>query len=143
MTVTYHAETENSAINVVDFGPFLNGSDKHGVAEALVKSFRSTGFVYLMNHPMPQEKINAMFELVRFPRQHHSVFFCSHVIGKAILRSARGDQVTSSPSKVGDSSQRYRHPITGYNRPYISLSSRILPYRNGEGVSTYLRQNST
>jgi len=78
MTVTDHAESENSAVKVVDFGPFLNGSDKHGVAEALVKSFRSTGFVYLTSHPMPQEKINAMIEWVRFPRQYYSVFLCSH-----------------------------------------------------------------
>ena len=74
MTVTGHAEAESSAVKVVDFGPFLDGSDKNGVAEALVKSFTSTGFVYLTNHPMPQEKINAMLELVRFPCQHYCVF---------------------------------------------------------------------
>jgi hypothetical protein len=78
MTVTDRGETESPAVKVVDFGPFLNGSDKRGVAEALVKSFRTTGFVYLTNHPMPQEKIKAMFELVGFPRQHYSVFLYSH-----------------------------------------------------------------
>ena len=78
MTVTEHAEAESFSVKVVDFGPFLDGSNKNGVAEALVKSFTSTGFVYLTNHPMPQVKISAMLELVRFPRQHCCVFLHPH-----------------------------------------------------------------
>lgn len=57
-----------SAIPVVDFAQFLDGSRKQEVADAIIKSFRDIGFVYLINHGRPQEKIDAMFELVRaFP----------------------------------------------------------------------------
>ncbi|THH31050.1 hypothetical protein EUX98_g3137 [Antrodiella citrinella] len=49
-------------IGVVDFKPFLDGSDKQGVGAAIVKSFKETGFVYLMNHGLAQEKIDEMFK---------------------------------------------------------------------------------
>jgi isopenicillin N synthase-like dioxygenase len=51
-------------IKVVDFKPFLDGEDKQTVANALLDSFKTSGFVYLVNHGLSQEKIDGMFELV-------------------------------------------------------------------------------
>ncbi|KIP04361.1 hypothetical protein PHLGIDRAFT_76061 [Phlebiopsis gigantea 11061_1 CR5-6] len=48
-------------ISVVDFGPFLDNSAKQQVADAIVQSFKDTGFVYLINHGLPQEKVDEMF----------------------------------------------------------------------------------
>ncbi|KAJ7812651.1 thymine dioxygenase [Mycena olivaceomarginata] len=51
-----------SAIPIIDFGPFLDGSNKHEVAGKMVSSFKEIGFVYLMNHGIPTEKSAEMFE---------------------------------------------------------------------------------
>jgi hypothetical protein len=53
-----------SAIPIIDFGPFLDGSNKHEVAGKMVSSFKEIGFVYLMNHGIPTEKSAEMFEWV-------------------------------------------------------------------------------
>lgn len=58
-------EKDQCLIKIVDFGAFLDGSDKQSVADALLESFKTTGFVYLINHGLSQEKINRMFDLVR------------------------------------------------------------------------------
>ncbi|TFK37210.1 thymine dioxygenase [Crucibulum laeve] len=55
----------NYPVKVVDVGPFLNGSDKQGVADALLSSFQSIGFVYIVNHGIPKGKIDGMFEWSR------------------------------------------------------------------------------
>jgi len=39
-----------SSVKTVDFGPFLDGSDKEGVAKSTLDSFKSIGFIYLANH---------------------------------------------------------------------------------------------
>ena len=52
---------EAGGISVIDFGPFLDGSAKQQVADGIVQSFKSTGFVYLVNHGLRQEKVNGMF----------------------------------------------------------------------------------
>ena len=51
----------NSTVKVVDFAPFLDGSDRQGVSDAILDSFKTTGFVYLMNHGLPQNMIDSMF----------------------------------------------------------------------------------
>ncbi|KAI0754975.1 thymine dioxygenase [Daedaleopsis nitida] len=55
---------EQHGISVVDFKPFLDGShsEKRQVADAILDSFKRVGFVYLVNHGIPQEKIKTMFE---------------------------------------------------------------------------------
>ena len=52
-------------ISVVDFKPFLDGSAKQDVANAILDSFKRVGFVYLVNHGIPEDKIKGMFEWVR------------------------------------------------------------------------------
>ena len=52
-------------ISVVDFAPFLDGSAKEEVANAILDSFKRIGFVYLVNHDIPADKIKGMFEWVR------------------------------------------------------------------------------
>ncbi|KAJ7877982.1 hypothetical protein B0H14DRAFT_2712260 [Mycena olivaceomarginata] len=54
----------NAAISVVDFSPFLDGSNKQGVADEILSSFKRVGFVYLLNHGLPQERIAKMFAVV-------------------------------------------------------------------------------
>ncbi|TFY83864.1 hypothetical protein EWM64_g140 [Hericium alpestre] len=56
---------ESGAISLIDFAPFLDGTKKEEVADAMLESFKSIGFVYLVNHGLPQEKINDMFSWSR------------------------------------------------------------------------------
>ncbi|CCM03542.1 uncharacterized protein FIBRA_05676 [Fibroporia radiculosa] len=49
-------------IPIIDFAPFIDGSNKQGVADAMYRSFRDVGFVYLVNHGLPKEKIDEMFD---------------------------------------------------------------------------------
>lgn len=56
---------EAGALSVVDFGKFLDGTHKQQVADAIIQSFKDIGFVYLVNHGLPQDKIDAMFGWVR------------------------------------------------------------------------------
>ena len=53
---------QTGGISVIDFGAFLDGSKKQAVADAMIASFKSIGFVYLVNHGLPQDKIRDMFE---------------------------------------------------------------------------------
>ena len=50
-----------STVKVVDFAPFLDGSDRQSVSNAILDSFKTIGFVYLINHGLPQNKIDSMF----------------------------------------------------------------------------------
>ena len=51
-------------ISVVDFKPFLDGSAKQDVANAILDSFKRYGFVYLTNYGVPTEKVDKMFDWV-------------------------------------------------------------------------------
>ncbi|KAJ6570889.1 thymine dioxygenase [Mycena vulgaris] len=53
----------DAGISVVDFAPFLDGSDKQAVADAILASFKRVGFVYLLNHGIPSERRTKMFDL--------------------------------------------------------------------------------
>jgi isopenicillin N synthase-like dioxygenase len=55
-----------SSVKTIDFGQFLDGSDRQGVANAILDSFKSIGFIYLVNHGLEKVKIDSMFEWVRF-----------------------------------------------------------------------------
>ncbi|KAG6917417.1 hypothetical protein DXG01_002686 [Tephrocybe rancida] len=50
-----------SAIQVVDFANFLSGEGKKGTADAMLTSFKETGFVYLVNHGFPDHETQNMF----------------------------------------------------------------------------------
>ena len=56
----------NAIVKVVDFAPFLDGSDRQGVSDAILDSFKTTGFVYLVSHGLPQDMIDSMFYWVSF-----------------------------------------------------------------------------
>ncbi|KAI0822286.1 thymine dioxygenase [Trametes gibbosa] len=51
-----------TGISVLDFGAFLDGSAKQDVATAMLDSFKRVGFVYLVNHGIPESKIRDMFQ---------------------------------------------------------------------------------
>ncbi|KAJ6550045.1 thymine dioxygenase [Mycena capillaripes] len=54
---------EDSGIAIIDFAPFLDGSNKQEVANAMLESFKNIGFVYLLNHGIPQDRVAQMFEM--------------------------------------------------------------------------------
>ncbi|KAI0346700.1 thymine dioxygenase [Trametopsis cervina] len=55
-------DRKDGAIRVVDFGKFLDGSQKQEVADAILDSFKEIGFVYLINYGLTQQKIASIFE---------------------------------------------------------------------------------
>jgi len=56
---------DHDIVKVVDFKPFMDGSNKQIVANALIESLKTIGFVYLVNHGLCQQRIDRMFEMVR------------------------------------------------------------------------------
>ncbi|KAI0761932.1 thymine dioxygenase [Trametes elegans] len=56
---------EATGISILDFGAFLDGSAKQEVASAMLESFKRIGFVYLVNHGIPDAKIRDMFDWSR------------------------------------------------------------------------------
>jgi len=52
------------SIKVIDFSDFISGRDCKAVADALLDSFKTIGFVCIINHGLPQEKVNEMFNWV-------------------------------------------------------------------------------
>jgi hypothetical protein len=55
---------ETGGIAVIDFSGFLDGSNKQQVADRMLESLKDIGFVYLINHGIPPDRIAKMFELV-------------------------------------------------------------------------------
>ena len=55
-----------SNIDILDFEPFLDGTGKQAVADAILASFKKIGFVYLTNHGISQTKIDEMFAWVSY-----------------------------------------------------------------------------
>ncbi|CDO71471.1 hypothetical protein BN946_scf184909.g65 [Trametes cinnabarina] len=55
---------EAEGISVLDFGAFLAGSEsmKQELATAMLDSFKRIGFVYLVNHGIPEANIRTMFQ---------------------------------------------------------------------------------
>ncbi|KAI0732023.1 thymine dioxygenase [Fomitopsis betulina] len=54
-----------NGISFVDFAPFLDGSNKQAVADAVLDSFKSVGLVYLVNYGLPKDKVDSMFDWSR------------------------------------------------------------------------------
>jgi hypothetical protein len=52
-------------IPIIDFASFLDGSRKNDVGAAMLESFKTVGFVYIVNHGIPQDKVDNMFAFVR------------------------------------------------------------------------------
>ncbi|KAI0732029.1 thymine dioxygenase [Fomitopsis betulina] len=51
-----------NGIPVISLAPFIDGSNKPAVADAMLDSFKTIGFVYLVDHGLPKDKIAGMFE---------------------------------------------------------------------------------
>ncbi|KZT12038.1 thymine dioxygenase [Laetiporus sulphureus 93-53] len=49
-------------IPIIDFSAFSDGSRKQDVADAMLNSFKTIGFVYLVNHGLSKERIDKMFD---------------------------------------------------------------------------------
>ena len=63
-----------SGISIVDFAPFLDGSNKQGVADALLDSFKSIGLAYVVNYGMPKDGVERMFDCVCILPPRSSLF---------------------------------------------------------------------
>ena len=48
----------------VSFAPFLDGTDRNGVANEIYNAFATTGFVYVKDTGIPQERVDEIFKLV-------------------------------------------------------------------------------
>ena len=101
-------------VSVVDFAPFLDGSAKRDVANAILDSFKRIGFVYLVNHGIPTEKVQDMFSWVclriLFPciRAHGAVSYC---LVETLLCAPDGKQAARAASPFWRTSPRYvRNP---------------------------------
>lgn len=81
-------------VPIVDIGPFLDGSAKQDVADAVLSSFQNVGFVYLVNHGLAPEKVSTMFNWVRAifePLVTGAGFNTIYLAVEKILLSADGD----------------------------------------------------
>ncbi|KAJ7683436.1 Clavaminate synthase-like protein [Mycena rosella] len=54
---------KNAKISVVDFAAFLDGSNKQAVADNILASFKTTGFVYLLNYGVRPEQVATIFDV--------------------------------------------------------------------------------
>jgi len=97
---------DTSSIAILDFGPFIDGSNKQDVADAMFASFRDTGFVYLVNHDLPKEKIEGMFQWVRSNLYSCKSGLMLHVKVQAILFATVGDKAAGSSPTIGNTSSR-------------------------------------
>lgn len=95
-------------IAVLDFGAFLDGSAREDVARAMVDSFKRVGFVYLVNHGIPKDKIRTMFDWVRLAQHFSSISLLNSLFSavEALLRSAYGGQAACSSPAFRDTSPR-------------------------------------
>ncbi|KAG1817133.1 thymine dioxygenase [Suillus subaureus] len=67
-------------IPIIDFAPFLDGSAKQQVADQLLGSFKSAGFVYLTNFGLSNEEVQEMFDWSKrfFALPHESKMLAPH-----------------------------------------------------------------
>ena len=54
-----------NGIPIISLASFIDGTNKQAVADAMLDSFKTIGFVYLVDHGLPKEKIDGMFNWVR------------------------------------------------------------------------------
>jgi hypothetical protein len=74
-----------STIPIVGLGPFIYGdtASQKEVAQQLDDAFRNVGFVYLLDHGVPQDLVDECFEWVCSARSllPHPIFFFTSVAG--------------------------------------------------------------
>lgn len=70
---------EERTIKIVDFSLFTDNSDKQRVSDAILSSLKSIGFVYITNHGLPDEDVQAMFKWVRLVK-----ILANHVLIKLV-----------------------------------------------------------
>jgi hypothetical protein len=61
--------TEAADIAVVSFDKFINGNDadKRPVAQQIYNAFSTVGWVYVIDHGIPQWRVDEIFRLVHIP----------------------------------------------------------------------------
>ncbi|KAJ6603486.1 hypothetical protein DFH09DRAFT_1459036 [Mycena vulgaris] len=111
-SVTLRDNQGNTFIPVVDFTPFLDDSNKQGVADEILSSFKRVGFVYLVNHRLPQDQIANMFSVSK-------KFFAQSVEIKELINTA---------STLGSSPSRYlAQPINAVGLNLATPQDTLLP----------------
>lgn len=100
-------DRKDGAIRVVDFGKFLDGSQKQEVADAILDSFKEIGFVYLINYGLTQQKIASIFETVSTSMPSFLSRYLPPFAVQEFLQSTHGYQAPCSTPCVWLSPQRY------------------------------------
>lgn len=134
---------EGGSIPIINFGPFLDGSNKQEVADAMLESFKSIGFVYLVNHGLSQEKIDDMFAWSRRffeqPREtkmlaphppsgtHHRGYSAPHV-EKVVQHIYDENELAANRAKAPDVKESFEVGREGdEHMPNIWLPEGVLP----------------
>ncbi|KAF8529708.1 hypothetical protein BU17DRAFT_79791 [Hysterangium stoloniferum] len=68
---------DESGIQVVDFAPFLDGTDKQGVADAILESFKDARFVYRVKLDLPGQRSLQKLDTLSVG---HSIHVCTYAI---------------------------------------------------------------
>ena len=119
-------QPDNAKIAIVDFASFLDGSNKQSVADAMLESFKEIGFVYLVNHGLPKDKIQstlsisytravrptdilypAMFDWVLIVLLIHFFWISNVLIVEKVFCSANGSKTTRPAPSLRHASPRY------------------------------------
>lgn len=90
---------QTAGISVVDYGPFLDGSRKQEVADAIIASFKEIGFVYLVNHGLEAHKVNGMFDWVRSLPSRPAPVAELAPVQTILLSTARGQTSSTAPGQ--------------------------------------------
>ncbi|KAG2142836.1 thymine dioxygenase [Suillus bovinus] len=99
----------NNSIPIVDFAPFLDGTAKQQVADQLLGSFKSAGFVHLTNFGLSNEEVQEMFDLSKrfFALPHKIKMLAPHPDSGAHHRgySFPGQEKETQLPESGDSTE--------------------------------------
>lgn len=96
-----------SGISIVDFAPFLDGSNKQGVADALLDSFKSVGFAYVVNYGLPKDKVESMFDWVCVVPIMMTSSRANSSLVREVLCAIDGDQDACTAPSIWDARSRF------------------------------------
>ena len=123
-------------IPVVDFTPFLDGSAKQQVADQLLASFKSAGFVYLTNFGIPDAEVQEMLDWVRQPHSHFR--FLTYITkGEALFCPSSRVQNACASSGFWDASSRLEASSLNTVESSHTSSPRILLPQPGKSHSIH------
>ncbi|KAL0260715.1 hypothetical protein SLS55_004405 [Diplodia seriata] len=128
---SHDSSATDSPVPVVDFGPFYTGDEaaKKAVSNELDHALSTVGFVYLKNHGVPQERVDAAFEwLAPHPPggSHHRGYSAPGV--EKVSQNVFSDAAIAALRAVPDHKESYETGNeTDARQPNIWLPDAALP----------------